>query len=327
MCRKPPPEAVSLFNHSLKGNALFSRWHLTDEASKSPEDNRCTAQPSALGRNIHIKTFRKPKFVFMATAIKCYFSKKQFLGFNLSHALEILSHMLQSVVYWRSVQVIATLKISHLRNIWVSTHLCFLDDNVLCRSSISLTTSPGEAVSVNLHRKWQIRSLRPQDPWDSWGRDLSITFLNPTKDWICQAAPPFPFSRNCDASHTHTKKKTTKQHTQNMLMLHKTGSVLGTTNFVTKQGGACFWPILFVLYHCRVWSFQKAVAFYILLPLKASPTKMSILWRGRNYALSLKPTLCDVLQERCILTENKTIIISPWLFPFSSNHSNSSSWY
>lgn len=124
------------------------------------------------------------------------------------------------------------------------------------------------------------------------------------------------------------KKKTkNKQHTQNMLMLHKTGSVLGTTNFVTKQGGACFWPILFVLYHCRVWSFQKAIAFYILLPLKASPTKMSILWRGRNYALSLKPSLCDVLQERCILTENKAIIISPWLFPFSSNHSNSSSWY
>lgn len=191
MCRKPPPEAVSLFNHSLKGNALFSRWHLTDEASKSPEDNRCTAQPSALGRNIHIKTFRKPKFVFMATAIKCYFSKKQFWGFNLSHALEILSHMLQSVVYWRSVQVIATLKISHLRNIWVSTHLCFLDDNVLCRSSISLTTSPGDSVSVNLHRKWQIRSLRPQDPWDSWGRDLSITFPNPTKDWICCSSIPF----------------------------------------------------------------------------------------------------------------------------------------
>lgn len=150
-------------------------------------------------------------WILSKSAIKCYFSKKQFLGFNLSHALEILSHMLQTVVYWRSAQVIATLKISHLRNIWVSTNLCFLDDNVLCRSPISLTTSPGEAVSMSLQRKWQIRSFRPLDPWDSWGRDLSLTFSDPTKDWICQAAPPFSFRRDCDASCTHAKN-----HTQNM---------------------------------------------------------------------------------------------------------------
>lgn len=108
----------------------------------------------------HLESPNLSSWILPKSAIKCYFSKKQFLGFNLSHALQILSHMLQTVVYWRSVQVIATLKISHLRNIWVSTHLCFLDDNVLCRSSISLTTSPGEAVSVNLHRKWQIRAFK-----------------------------------------------------------------------------------------------------------------------------------------------------------------------
>lgn len=71
----------------------------------------------------------------------------------------------------------AILKIPCLRNIWVSTNLCFLDDTLLYMSrgqeaQFPLTASSEEAVFGSLQKKEWLQSPRPLDPWDSWGSDL-----------------------------------------------------------------------------------------------------------------------------------------------------------
>lgn len=151
----------------------------------------------------------------------------------------------------------AILKIPCLRNIWVSTNLCFLDDTLLHMSrgqeaQFPLTAFSEEAVFGSLQKKEWLQSPRPLDPWDSWGSDLFQLPISQKIGSSIMLLCPFP-------AETMKPLAPMQKNMQNLRfkfcaaaqsLLHWTRPILGTASFPIKLEEACFWPILFVL-HCR----------------------------------------------------------------------------